>query len=607
MVEMLRAFTRRLLRDPRRAAGLVAWRVRHDPVWVLLKLAAALDDDRRARWSTGLLRAARWTSARWPGNALAGVVAGFALVQLGRWRDLAAFVDQRDARAGQAERVGLARILVEADRPALALRLLARARVTPGMLEARGRALARQGDLTEAETTLAQAAAMGSPSAEVEHGRTTATLRALSPDWHPATPVLRTVAPGAHASTPTRGRVLHLLNNSLPHTVAGYTVRTHRIAQAQRAVGLDPLMVTRAGYPVLQGVFDAGPSDTVDGITYHRLPAEGLARKGPAALIERNIECLGALLATHRPAVLHPTSPYENARAALALGEAAGLPVVYEVRGFLEQTWRSRHGASAGSSDRYRMTRDIEGWCMRRADRVVTIGEAMRADIIARGADPDHVHVVPNAVDADDFVPRPVDHALRRRLGFADGEVVIGYVSSLVSYEGVTYLLRAIARLRDRGRAVRGLIVGDGLERAGLQHEAVTLGLADVVVFTGRVPITEVQRHYGLIDVFVVPRTNDEVSRTVTPLKPLEAMALERALVVSDVPALRELVEPGETGMVFAAEDAAALADVLEPLVDDPAGRARLGKAAREWVMSERTWYRNGQRYRELYADLGAA
>jgi glycosyltransferase involved in cell wall biosynthesis len=96
------------------------------------------------------------------------------------------------------------------------------------------------------------------------------------------------------------------------------------------------------------------------------------------------------------------------------------------------------------------------------------------------------------------------------------------------------------------------------------------------------------------------------VSRTVTPLKPLEAMALERAVVTSDVPALRELIRPGETGLVFTAEDATDLAAVVEPLLDDPPGRARLGKAAREWVTAERTWRRNGERYRELYAQLGA-
>jgi PEP-CTERM/exosortase A-associated glycosyltransferase len=599
MQVMLGAFLRRMLRTPRRTVGVVAWRVRHDPVWVLLKLADSLPAARRVGLARRALGVADVVLRRRPNSAVAAMVAGFALVHLGRDEQLLAFVAGRETRARQRERVALARILAEADRPVPALRLLEGARSTPGMLEAKGRALARRGNLRGAERCLSDAAERGSPSARVERDRTRATLDALSPDWHPTAPP---IGPGRTAG----GRVLHLLNNSLPHTVAGYTVRTHRIAQAQRAAGLDPVMVTRAGYPVLQGVFDAGPSDEVDGITYHRLPAEGLARRGQAALIQANVDRLAPLIERHRPAVLQPTSPYENARAALVIGAAAGIPVVYEVRGFLEETWRSRHGTSAGESERYRMTREIEGWCMRQADRVVTLGEPMKADIVARGADADHVWVIPNAVDADDFVPQPVDPALRADLGFANSDVVLGYVSSLVSYEGVIYLLDAIARLRARHANVRGLIVGDGAERTALEHRAAELGLGDAVRFPGRVPISEVQRYYAQIDVFVVPRTNDQVSRTVTPLKPLEAMALERAVVTSDVPALRELIEPGETGLVFAAEDAGDLATVVEPLLDDPAARARLGKAAREWVSAERTWRRNGERYRELFDELGA-
>jgi PEP-CTERM/exosortase A-associated glycosyltransferase len=597
---MLRAFLRRMLRAPLQTAGLVAWRVRHDPVWVMLKLTGALQPQRRVWLARNVLALAQARLARRPGRGMAAIVAGFALVQLGRWKDLDTFVATRDTRAGQRERVALARILAEADRPVLALRILGEAAPTPGMLEAKGRALVRQGDLHTAEQALDQAATLGSPSARVELGRTRATLQALSPDWQPTA---GPIAPGKAVE----GRVMHVLNNSLPHIVAGYTVRTHRIAQAQRAVGLDPIMVTKAGFPVLQGVFDAAPSDDVDGITYHRLPADGLARRGPAALIQANVERLAPLVERYRPAVLHPTSPYENPRAALAIGAAAGIPVVYEVRGFLEETWRSRHGDAAAASERYLMTRDIEGWCMRNADRVVTLGEAMKADIVARGADPSHVWVIPNAVDPDDFVPKPADPALRADLGFADSDVVLGYVSSLVRYEGVTYLLDAIADLRARHPGVRGLIVGEGAERPALEHQAVALGLGDAVVFTGRVPITQVQRYYAQIDVFVVPRTNDQVSRTVTPLKPLEAMALQRAVVTSDVPALRELIVPGETGLVFAAEDAAALAATVEPLLDDAATRARLGKAAREWVTAERTWRANGERYRQLYAELGAA
>jgi glycosyltransferase involved in cell wall biosynthesis len=76
---------------------------------------------------------------------------------------------------------------------------------------------------------------------------------------------------------------------------------------------------------------------------------------------------------------------------------------------------------------------------------------------------------------------------------------------------------------------------------------------------------------------------------------------------VSDVPPLREIVTPGETGLLFRPEDAADLATVVEGVLDDEALRGRLGRQAREWVAAERTWAQNGARYRALYERLGAA
>ena len=167
------------------------------------------------------------------------------------------------------------------------------------------------------------------------------------------------------------------------------------------------------------------------------------------------------------------------------------------------------------------------------------------------------------------------------------------------------YLLHAIADLVQRGHDVRGLIVGDGAERAQLVEGAASLGIADRVVFTGRVPREEVLRYYSLIDVFVAPRTADRVSQLVTPLKPFEAMAAARAVVVSRVEALREIVQDGITGLTFEPEDAQDLASVLEPLIHNAERRRALGLAARRWVCEHRTWQQVGERYRRLYESMG--
>ncbi len=408
-------------------------------------------------------------------------------------------------------------------------------------------------------------------------------------------------------SAGTPGRILHLVTDALPPTSAGYTIRTHEIALAQRAAGLDPQVVTRCGYPVTQGRIDGRRLVMLDGIPYHRLLPWLLPGHADAAA-DLALGQAAALTAQVRPAVLHAASNYANARIALALGERYGLPVVYEVRGFWEDTWLSRHprGEELAGSELYRRNRDLETRCMLAAGLVVTLGEAMRDEIVGRGVPAGKVLIVPNAVSEEFLQPLPDATALRAALGLGADEHVVGVVSSLVPHEGIGTLLEAVQLLRGRGLPVRALIVGDGPERAALQRQAAGLGLSEAAVFTGRVPTADVRDFHALLDVFVVPRTRDRVCQLVTPLKPVEAMASGLCVVASDVKALAEIIKPEVTGTLTTPQDPVALADSLELLVSSPDVRRKLGDNAREWVARDRTWTHNAARYRDAYARLGA-
>ncbi len=160
-----------------------------------------------------------------------------------------------------------------------------------------------------------------------------------------------------------------------------------------------------------------------------------------------------ALLEEFRPAVLQPASNHLQAQVALALGRHAGIPVVYEVRGFWEESWASHSfhdEAAAMETERYLLTRAAETSAMLAADAVVTLSETMRAEIIGRGCDPGKVVIVPNAVDVEQFQPAPRDDALGSSLGIAPGDAVVGYISSFNAYEGIPYLLEAVAMLRSQ-------------------------------------------------------------------------------------------------------------------------------------------------------------
>jgi glycosyltransferase involved in cell wall biosynthesis len=241
---------------------------------------------------------------------------------------------------------------------------------------------------------------------------------------------------------------------------------------------------------------------------------------------------------------------------------------------------------------------------MRAADHVITISESMRAEIIQRGVPEDRVTVVPNGVDAAAFSPAPPDPGLRRRYGL-EGAFAFGYISNIDHpRENQELLVDATRELLRRGRRVRCLIDGDGRRRDEVEHYAREARVNGAVIFTGRIPHEEIAAHYSVLDAFVVPRRDERVARMVTPLKPFEALAMARPLVVADLPSLREIADPETRGIAFPPGDAAALATALERLIDHPDLGERMGQAGRAWVIRDRTWAANGELFRRVYARV---
>lgn len=411
------------------------------------------------------------------------------------------------------------------------------------------------------------------------------------------------------------GRVLHVVKRSLADAQAGYTIRTHRTAVAQLAAGYDVHVVTHLGIHDPSG--DPPLEWLQDGVSYHRLAGPSISSTLENEWLSLHIEALAGMVAELRPEILHAASDFVNARAARVVGNAFGIPVVYEVRGFWEETmmsslarkfaWRGReeHDRRHGQPDSYGWRQQSEEQEWRLADAVVTLAPGMADKIAAAGVPRERITIVPNAIDPAEFAPVPRDLKLLRSLGFREDTTVVGYVSSLSEYEGIDVLIRAFARLRSRTRqgGIGLLIVGAGAHRAALDVVVEEVG-AEGIVFTGSVPHTEVTSYYGLLDVFVVPRLPVAVCRLVTPLKPYEAFALQRAVVMSDVEALAGIAaESGAAELARAADDR-DLARVLERLIDDDEGRVAMGRRARDWVTRERTWDRNASLYAELYERL---
>jgi len=395
-------------------------------------------------------------------------------------------------------------------------------------------------------------------------------------------------------------RVVHVLDHSIP-LHSGYTFRTLALLREQRRLGWETFHLTSPKHTA------PGPLvETVDGWEFHRTPLAD-APKWPLlaenALMRAVQRRLLALAREVRADLIHVHSPVLNALPALRVGRELGIPVVYEVRAFWEDA-AVDHGTTTEGSLRYRATRALETRALRQAAHVFTICEGLRGDIVARGIPASRVTVIPNAVDIANFEPggQP-DDALKASLGLA-GATVLGFIGSFYAYEGLDLLLAALPQLLARRPDVRVLLVGGGPQEAALREQATRLGVADKVVFTGRVPHAEVTRYYDLVDVLVYARHSMRLTELVTPLKPLEAMAQGRLLVASGVGGHRELIRDGETGVLFRAGDPAALAQAVDGLLARRGDWAAIRAAGRRFVETERHWARSAQGYVEPFQRL---
>ncbi|MCC7058664.1 MAG: glycosyltransferase, exosortase A system-associated [Burkholderiaceae bacterium] len=399
-------------------------------------------------------------------------------------------------------------------------------------------------------------------------------------------------------------RILHVLDHSAP-LHSGYVFRTLAILREQRRCGWETFQLTGPK----QNAGDLERESSA-GFEFLRTPyTPGLLARLPALWPLDQMRATEArlmqLARELEPEILHAHSPVLDAWPAIRVGRALGIPVVYEVRALWEDA-AVDHGTASSESLRYRASRAMETRAFRQADAITTICEGLRRDILKRGIAGHKVTVIPNAVDIERFpVLQGADVELQHVLGLAGCDVV-GFCGSFYGYEGLDLLIDALPRIVASRPATKLLLVGGGPQDAALREQARARGLADRVVFTGRVPNTEINRYYGLIDVLAFPRHSMRLTELVTPLKPLEAMAQGRVLVASDVGGHRELIEHQGTGLLFRAGDAQALAQSILRLLDDAALRERLATAGRRFVDARRTWARSVEGYRSIYAALAA-
>lgn len=398
-------------------------------------------------------------------------------------------------------------------------------------------------------------------------------------------------------------KVLHVLNTSMPYLSNGYSTRSNYILEAQKSHGISLIALTRPGFPndFKKKLNFSGEyfKENYKGIDYYRtLPNLFMRLTTFSEYVEKYANVIAEVARKEKISIIQGTSNYVNGYAALMAAKEIGVPFVYEVRGFWELTSVSKNEKFKGSEE-FRLAQEVETFICQNADKVVVISEGLKNELIRRGIDKKKIIIIPNGVNLEKFKVTEINKKFKK-LYKKDNVFIIGYIGSIVKYEGLERIIKSLKYLKSQGvRDIRFIVAGDGSYKEELELLSIQFGLKNEVKFLGKISHDEVSDLYSIFDLCIFPRIDSEVTRMVTPLKPLEAMAQEKIVLASNLDAMREIVKEGVNGLIFSNDE--ELSNMIREIKESKKSYESLSKNSRRWVSENRNWKIISKQYLKVY------
>ena len=387
-------------------------------------------------------------------------------------------------------------------------------------------------------------------------------------------------------------KILHLVYQSWPNS-AGSSIRTENILRAQRGAGLDVHVISSPGQAANNPACNL-TSEVHLGTTYHRThffpgltvgkQKSFLNRIGKVLAFPYFVWRVFILSRKEKPDIIHAHAMFYCGIAALVTGRLLNIPVTYEVRSL----WYNNSHAGLSRIPRF-LGSILERFVVRRADAFVGISDGIMhafEDVRRDGV------VVRNAVFKEDV--RPVES-----LSSSRSINSFGYIGSVIDLEGLDFVIEAFSHVKRSGINFEFHIIGDGSALPTLKQLAMKLDVP--VHFYGRVQFSDIVKYYDLLDCVINYRRDEPVAHDVTPLKPLEAIALGKLLICSDVGGMIEILGGQDNAIFVPSNDSVSLANAISKVVQAEVDTYSVKLRATQFVLSNRSWEVNVKNYVELY------
>lgn len=243
-----------------------------------------------------------------------------------------------------------------------------------------------------------------------------------------------------------------------------------------------------------------------------------------------------------------------------------------------------------------RHARRAEDAVLGQADAIIVVSSYLKEELVKRGVPAAKIEVIPNGADAELFDPAKTQPlVLRERLGLARETVVFGFIGWFVAWHRLDEFIAQFAYLKERNVVL--LLIGDGPLKAQLQEQVAACGLEEKVRFIGAVPYAEIPAYISVMDVGVIPGSNEYRS----PLKLFEYMLMGKAILAPRYEPIECIVTSGEEGRLFEAGNDEDLRRALVELELDAGLREREGMRGREKILKSHLWRHNAEKIEAVY------